>query len=381
MPREIAPGPLVTIITPSYNQGQFIRATVESVLSQDYPHIEYIIMDGGSTDNTAAVVAEYAGRLSWVSEKDRGQSHAINKGFQRAQGEIVAWINSDDTLLPGAVRRAVDALVTHPEYGAVYGEGYTIDYNGAVKGRFPFSEPFNLWKLVYHTDYILQQSVYFRRAVVAEVGWLDESLHFGLDWDLLVRIGKRYPLGYIPELMGCLREYDTAKSFSGGEKRFRELAALVRRQAGTRFPPGYIIYGLDTYDKIWSAKLARWTPGVVPQKLIMLCRAIIDRTMRDSQGLYRDGWAGPVLHYMLPPGSGRLRIKGQTPGWWRNQTLTLHCDGQRVAAWKLTAGEFAREVQVPAGSCVTLRLESSRWKRPRPDTRRLAWQVHEIAWA
>ena len=104
------PEPLVTIVTPSYNQGRFIRATIESVLAQDYPAIEYIIMDGGSTDETAAIASEYKERLTFISESDRGQSHAINKGFRMARGEIVSWINSDDIILPGAVGHAVRAL-------------------------------------------------------------------------------------------------------------------------------------------------------------------------------------------------------------------------------------------------------------------------------
>ena len=105
-----SPKPTVTIVTPSYNQGEFIRATIESVLAQDYPRLEYIVMDGGSSDQTSAIAAEYASRLTWISEKDRGQAHAINKGFGRAKGDIVAWLNSDDILLPGAVTRAVNAF-------------------------------------------------------------------------------------------------------------------------------------------------------------------------------------------------------------------------------------------------------------------------------
>jgi len=115
--------PLVTIVTPSYNQGRFIAENIESVLTHDYPHVGYIIMDGGSKDETADVAARYAGRLTFISEKDRGQPNAINKGFQRARGEIVAWINSDDTLRPGAIRRAVAALAAHPEAAASHGEG------------------------------------------------------------------------------------------------------------------------------------------------------------------------------------------------------------------------------------------------------------------
>src|SRR5260370_6004561 len=119
--------PLVTIVTPSYNQGRFIRATIESVLSQDHPAIEYIIMDGGSTDNPAAVVKEYSSRVKWISERDRGQSDAINKGFRAAKGEIVSWLNSDDFILPGAVSLAVRAFEGRPQAMGVYGEGYLID--------------------------------------------------------------------------------------------------------------------------------------------------------------------------------------------------------------------------------------------------------------
>jgi glycosyltransferase involved in cell wall biosynthesis len=143
-------------VTPSYNQGEFIRATIESVLSQDYPNLRYIVMDGGSTDQTAAIAAEYGSRLTWISEKDRGQAHAINKGFAMASGEIVAWLNSDDIFLPGAVKRAVRGFSSAPPgIGAIYGEGYLMDREGHFRRRFPHTEPFNLWKLMYLSDYVL----------------------------------------------------------------------------------------------------------------------------------------------------------------------------------------------------------------------------------
>src|SRR3981081_4557960 len=111
--------PLVTVVTPAYNQGRFIAATIESVLSQDYPNVEYLIIDGASTDETAAVVKRYEDRLTFVSEPDRGQSDAINKGFRRARGRYVAWLNSDDIFLPGAITQAVAALRAHPDAGGV----------------------------------------------------------------------------------------------------------------------------------------------------------------------------------------------------------------------------------------------------------------------
>jgi hypothetical protein len=208
-------GPLVTVVTPSYNQGQFIRATIESVLSQNYPHIEYIIMDGASTDETASVVKDYASRLTFVSEKDRGQSHAINKGFRKARGRILSWLNSDDTILPGSIQKAVAAFGCKPEAGAVYGEGYQMNREGEITSRFPHTEPPNLWKLIYLSDYILQQTLYFRKDVLDDVGYLDEDLHYTMDWDLLIRIALKYPLEYIPEYLGCLREYPEGRCCAG----------------------------------------------------------------------------------------------------------------------------------------------------------------------
>ena len=173
--------PLVSIITPSFNQGRFIEETIQSVLSQEYPNIEYLVIDGGSTDETLDILRKYEDRLRWISEPDEGQSDAINKGFQLARGEVVAWLNSDDTFLPGAVSKAVNFLVTHPEVMMVYGEGYQIDEQGRVKGRFQATEPFNLWRLIYYSDYILQQTVFMQKQVFKEVGMLDKALHYGID--------------------------------------------------------------------------------------------------------------------------------------------------------------------------------------------------------
>ena len=124
--------PLVTVVTPSYNQARFIRETIESVLKQDYPRIEYLVIDGGSTDESVSILREYSDHLRWVSEPDRGQAHAINKGWRQARGCILAYLNADDLYMPGAVAQAVAALVAHPEAAAVYGEGYHVDKEGRI---------------------------------------------------------------------------------------------------------------------------------------------------------------------------------------------------------------------------------------------------------
>ena len=387
---------LVTIVTPSYNQGKFIRATIESVLTQDYPEIEYIIMDGGSTDETAQVVAEYAGRLTWISEKDRGQSHAINKGFRMAKGEIVAWLNSDDILLPGAVTHAVNAFRKSPKAGAIYGEGYLIDYDGNVTSRFPVTEKFNLWKLVYVSDYILQQTVFFRKAVLEEIDYVDESLHWGMDWDVLIRIGKRYKLVYIPEYMGCLREYAEAKTSSGGPRRFRELAQILRRHGSMRYPPGYIIYGLDTYIRVWRDWIGRWVPTAflktkLQQVVNLVCGKVIERTIRECQGWYSDGWASETVRLMLPPGSGQIKIHGMLPDMGAHlneQTVVVFCEGEMVHSERLSCGDFCIEfpLQQQPSSVVNLTLVASRTCTPAEigestDRRRLAYLLKDVDWA
>jgi glycosyltransferase involved in cell wall biosynthesis len=349
-PVRMPPDPLVSIITPSYNQGPFIRATIESVLAQNYPRLEYIIMDGGSTDETAAIVRDYASRLTWISEKDRGQSHAINKGFQMARGEIVSWLNSDDIILAGAVQTAVQALRDHPNAGAIYGEGYCLDRDGIVTRRFASTEPFNLWKLVYLSDYILQQTVYFRRSVFDEIGWLDEDLHYTMDWDLLIRIGRRRPIEYIPEYLGSIREYPEAKSFAGGAPRIREIRELLRKHTGLRYPPGYIVYALHDYCRIWCAAIERRMPALLAKKLqaplSLACGYGIDKAAR-SQGWYPDGWAGPTVKLMVsPPGDQPIILEGEIPAGLE-QELTIEVDRLPSSKVLLKPGSFRHAIIVP----------------------------------
>ena len=246
---------LVTIVTPSLNQGEFIRDTIESVLSQDYPALEYLIIDGGSTDQTPKIAAQYAGRLTFLSAPDRGQSHAINKGFRMARGTILAWLNSDDVYLPGAVTTAVNALTHNPQAAAVYGEGYLIDRAGQSRRRFPATAPLNRYRLTHVEDYILQQTVFIRRTAIDDIGYLDEDLHYVMDWDLLIRIAKRYPIAYVPEYLACLREYPEAKSARGGRARVAEIGRLMRRHTGRTMTPGYLIHALQTYKQTWVRHL------------------------------------------------------------------------------------------------------------------------------
>jgi glycosyltransferase involved in cell wall biosynthesis len=373
------PQPKVTIVTPSLNQGHFIRATIESVLSQAYDNLEYIIMDGGSTDETAAVVRDYSSRLTWISEPDRGQSHAINKGFRRAAGQVVAWLNSDDLLLPGAVQRAVAALEAQTDVAAIYGEGYLIDRDGAAASRFPCTEPFNLWKLVYLSDYVLQQTVFFRKEVFEHVGYVDEQLHYAMDWDLLIRIGKRYPLGYVPEYLGCLREYPEAKSFSGGARRIAEIREVMRRHTGRRIAPGYIIYGLETYRGIWcdwvdrhTPRALRWPSHKLQQAIQVAAGRVIGRTILHSQGWYGDRWASREVKLMTPASAEALVLRGFNPlDGRRRLRLAIYSNGSKIGEYPLDHGGFELRIALEkTGEPAQLVINAAgapRWIRRSPD--------------
>jgi glycosyltransferase involved in cell wall biosynthesis len=188
--------PLVTIVTPSYNQAAFLEFTIRSVLAQDYAPVEYMIVDGGSTDGSVEIIQRYADRLAWwVSERDAGQAEAINKGLRRARGEIVAWLNSDDLYLPGAIQQAVAAFEKDPALGMVFGDAITIDSQGKPLGRLSFGD-WNLLDLV-SFRIICQPAVFMCRAVLEKSGYLESSYHYMLDHHLWIQMARCAPIRHI----------------------------------------------------------------------------------------------------------------------------------------------------------------------------------------
>jgi len=202
----------VSIVTPSFNQGAFIAETINSVLAQDYPAIEYLVMDGASEDETVEVLRGYGGRLRWVSEPDSGQSAAINKGWRMVSGEILAWLNSDDLLLPGAIAAVAAEFREHPDAMLVYGDGDYIDENGKLIGSYA-TRPYDYAALLKSVNnFIPQPAMFIRRAALEQVGWLDEKLHYVMDYDLCLKIGARWPVRYVPRRLAALRLHTAAKS-------------------------------------------------------------------------------------------------------------------------------------------------------------------------
>lgn len=209
-----SPWPRVTIVTPSYNQGQFIEETIRSVLLQNYPNLEYIIIDGGSSDNSVEIIKKYSSYLTyWISEPDRGQSHAINKGWKMATGEIVAYLNSDDTYCPNAISTAVNYLDTHQDISMIYGDCLFINEESENIHLSPIEE-FDFQRLVF-CNFIPQPAVFFRKNVINEIGFLDESLHMAMDYDLWVRIGLKYNVKYLAKTLANFRMHKSNKSQVG----------------------------------------------------------------------------------------------------------------------------------------------------------------------
>jgi glycosyltransferase involved in cell wall biosynthesis len=224
---------LVSIVTPSYNQAEFLEFTINSVLSQDYPNLEYIIMDGGSTDGSVDIIRKYADRLAaWVSEPDAGQTDAINKGFAQAHGDIFAWLNSDDTYEPGAISEAVAFLQSHPDVGMVYGDANFIDSQGNLIGKFPARQT-DLKRLRRGYVHIPQQAAFFRGDLWREVAPLDPTFYFAMDYDLWIRIAKRMPLAYNPRVWANFRIHQAGKTDKADDLCWPEMLKVHYREGGS----------------------------------------------------------------------------------------------------------------------------------------------------
>ncbi len=223
--------PKVSIITPSFNQGHFIEATIQSVLAQTYPNIEYIIVDGGSTDDTMTVVDRYRAQLATVfHEPDRGQSDAINKGFRAASGELVGWINSDDVLYSDCVSRMVDHYRQHPD-GAVYYSAALdqIDEAGShLVTRF-VSIP-NREHLLTHNYDLIQQGSFYPTPLIRQVGYVDETIHYCMDLDLWLRLLNHGPIySYANEAVAGFRMGSDTKTTTGGHRFLSDIQRVLLR--------------------------------------------------------------------------------------------------------------------------------------------------------
>ncbi len=238
----------VSIITPSYNQAAYLEETIRSVLNQDYPEIEYWVLDGGSNDGSVDIIRKYESALAgWVSEKDHGQADAVNKGFARASGDVVGWINSDDYYLPGAVRAAVDTLQANPDCGMAYADVLAINAGGEPINVMSYAQ----WGLedLMQFRVIGQPSVFMRRSLIEKVGGLDASYAYLLDNHFWLGMLQYAPMKYVPATWAAARYHSAAKNLSGGGKYGAEAYRLI---AWMQTQPKLAEYYQKNRTKIWA---------------------------------------------------------------------------------------------------------------------------------
>ncbi len=234
--------PKISIITPTFNGASYLPQTINSVLSQDYPDLEYLVVDGGSTDETLDILKSYGDRLGWISEKDRGQSHAINKGLQRVSGEVIAYLNSDDLYEPGALLKVGEYFRRRPQARWVSGRCRFIDPQGKEIRRL-VTHYKNFWlglgsfTALMMLDYVSQPATFWHREAIERVGSFDESLYYTMDYDFSLRVGRHFKLHALPHTLAAYRIHTCSKTFTSEaaiDSQFAEDLAIAARHGAPR---------------------------------------------------------------------------------------------------------------------------------------------------
>ena len=240
---SLSAAPLVSVVTPSFNMARYLQETLESILSQDYPQLEVIVVDGGSTDETPKILDGYGDRIRCITGKDKGPSDAATGDFQEARGEILVWLNADDTFLPGAIRTAAGYLALHPEVDVVYGEGWWIDDNGALIRRYPTRS----WdpRLLERDCFICQPAAFIRASAYRRCP-LDPDINRSFDYDLWIRMAKQgFRFAAIPEYLANSRMHTGAKTIYERKLVFEASIALLKRHYG--YVPLPWVFGYATW--------------------------------------------------------------------------------------------------------------------------------------
>lgn len=401
--------PVVSIVTPSFNQGDFIRATIDSVLEQDYPHIDYRVIDGGSTDDTIEILKSYGDRLQWVSEKDRGQAHAINKGMSLARGEIRAYLNSDDLLRRGAIERVVEHFDDRPGCDLVYGRDAIIDVVGNFLGMYPTAD-YSFERFV-DCCCISQPATFWRARLTDRIGPFDESLHLLMDFDYWLRADRAGGMiEHIPDILAHTRFHKQTKSNGSGEvaahhrRYYRELFAVSFRHAGyvssqyvhkwlytsvlnarpwtRRFEPLILRVMQKWYHNRYRCSLPRWRSlasivasearSVLPfmrrQIPLLNPRVWFHESARRVE-LDSDLWLGPEL--TMPHAGGIVRVAGVPIC---DAVLRVYRGNDELAAMPLQAN-VPTDVCVEVPTAGVLRITFSE-SEPLTDGRRVSFKLY-----
>ena len=245
--------PLISIVTPTYNMGRYLEETIQSVLTQDYPNIEYIVMDAGSTDETLAILEKYRGKLEFHSGPDEGTADAINKGFAGSHGSVFAYLNADDIYLPGAISTATRSLAAEPEVGVVYGEANWVDERGLVLAPYPV-RPYDA-ALFSQECFIAQPAAFIRREAFELAGRMDPHLQYAYDYDLWIRVSRLYQMRKIDGVLATSRMHRENKTMGQRRQVLRETLRLLGSHYGyAPFQPvhAYASYLVDRRDQFFE---------------------------------------------------------------------------------------------------------------------------------
>jgi len=280
----------LSIVTPSYNTGRYLGAAVQSVLDQDWPQTDYIVMDGGSTDNSIDVLRAFGPRVRWVSEKDRGQSHAINMGFARTSGDILGWLNSDDTYFPGAFRAVMEAFASRPDIDLIYGDADYITPDGQLLAPCTHIEPYNKHRLFHYSDFIVQPATFFRRSAFEAVGGIDESIHWAMDYDLWLRIAARdFKIAYLPKPLAHFRWLKDNKTATGGFGRLDEIRRILGKH-GLNTPAFNQLERVNLHLRNATSASAQGKFGQVVTSFARATAALLSSPRAMASMLHRRTW-------------------------------------------------------------------------------------------
>lgn len=390
--------PRIGIVTPTYNMAEFLEETIQSVLSQDYPNLDYVVMDGGSKDGTVEILRKYDGKLRWCSERDKGQGDAINKGWHAVTGEIFAYINADDIYLPNALSTIAGHFKKNPGVGMIYGEAYHVDVKGGILDRYP-TQPFD-FQTLNNQCYVCQPAAFLLREAYANAGMIDVNMHFALDYDLWIRVAKIYGVRKVDEYLATSRMHMDNKTLSSRRKVYQEIIGTVKREY--KYVPyewvnGYACYLLDKKDQYFD----RSKPSLRSYALSLALGAYHNphnlqrywaewRRMTGFGGQFTgrwdDGWISRRYDSELAvkADSRQLRIAGKHVAPIKNLRLRVRLNGRTVEEKRLPGpGPFVLEIALPGdlrGKQCQLSIESDRTWRPKQhgDYRQLSCIIDKL---
>jgi glycosyltransferase involved in cell wall biosynthesis len=396
---EVIEHPVVGIVTPSYNMAKYLEETIQSVLSQDYPHLDYVVIDGGSTDGTAHILEKYKGRLRYCMEKDKGQSDAINKGYHATRGELFTFLNADDYYLPGAVGKAVKHYLANPGVGMIYGEAYHVREDGSTIDRYP-TQPFDFQKLSMQC-YICQPAAFMAREAFVNAGMVNVTMNIALDYELWIRIAKQYPVLKVDDYLAASRMYSDNKTLSNRRRVYMEIFSTVKTHYGYvpyEWVNGYACYLLDRKDQFFD----RSQPGMASYALSLLLGTYYNSGQRKRYwgewarmtgfggkftNRWDDGWISSQYTEEFAIGGDAVSLCVSGKHWAPIKDgllLTIKIDGRLAGKHKLTAGgPFQFQVECPAsarGKLAKLTIECDKTWRPAAngDYRQLSCVIDSI---